>query len=83
MRRLCPWRIVLVATVTPGLELGMSGLALLLAHLHEPDTELARQLDQDADASQHVKSGENLSGSLVSVRLGSAMLDVVSVQTAK
>jgi hypothetical protein len=27
------------------------------AHLHEPDTELARQFDQNPDASQDVESG--------------------------
>ena len=56
---------------------------VLLAHLHVPDAELARQLDQDPDASQDVESGKIFSAPWVSTRSGSAMLDVVSVATAK
>jgi hypothetical protein len=61
----------------------MSGGALLFAHLHEPHTELARQLDQDPDAGQHVEGGEDLQRLMGEREIRSAMLDVVSVQTAK
>ena len=59
-RRLCRWRIVLVVTVVDVFELGEHGRLVLLAHLHESDTELARHLDQDPDAGQHVQGGEDL-----------------------
>ena len=35
-------------------KLSWDGRRVLVAHLHEPDTELARHLDQDPDAGQHV-----------------------------
>ena len=72
-----------MAPVVDVFELVVDGRRVLLAHLHEPDTELAGHLDQDSDAGQDVERAKIFSKSWVSTRSGSAMLDVVSVQTAK
>jgi hypothetical protein len=61
----------------------VSGGVSLVALLHEPDAEFARQLDQDPDAGQHVDGGEELQRLMRQREVRSAMLDVVSVQTAK
>ena len=62
---------------------GVSGSVVFRAHLHEPEADLARCLHEYPNASQHVEGREDLDRLAVEGEVGSAMLDVVSVQTAK